>query len=430
MRIAFPLPVLFLACLARLAGGQEMSGLDRERDRLMVRAIEDDIRKYYYDSTVHGLDLAALFDSAKATIGQAHSNSEAFLAIALALNALHDSHTFFFPPERAVRVRYGWNLGIIGDSCYVLRVDPKSDAAAQGVKPGDRVVAVDRFAANRRDRWNLEYFYDALAPRTVVRLVLQSPGDTARVVVVHASVVQHPAIMDLTRGEDIWRLIREQQDVERAIRSRWVEYGKDVLVWKLPEFSLDDDGIDRFFKHAQDFKALVIDLRGDPGGTVSTLLRIAGALVGPDTIGSWHERSKTSPARTRAGSQRFAGPVVAVVDAQSASAAEILAYLLQMRKRGTVVGDRTAGAVMEARGYQHTIGAEVAVFYYTSVTVADLVFADGTRLEGRGVIPDEIVLPSGADLATRRDPALARAIGLAGLNVTPEAAGALFPPEH
>jgi hypothetical protein len=43
VRMAFVLPGLFLACLTGLAAGQEMSGLDRERDRLMGRAIEDDI---------------------------------------------------------------------------------------------------------------------------------------------------------------------------------------------------------------------------------------------------------------------------------------------------------------------------------------------------------------------------------------------------
>jgi len=85
---------------------------------------------------------------------------------------------------------------------------------------------------------------------------------------------------------------------------------------------------------------------------------------------------------------------------------------------------------MESRGFQHRVGVDIVVFYYMSVTVADLVFSDGTRLEGRGVIPDEIVLPRGADLAGLRDPALARAITLAGHAVTPEAAGLLFPPEE
>lgn len=305
----------------------------------------------------------------------------------------------------------------------------KSDAATQGVKPGDRVIAVDRFAANRGDRWNLEYFYYALAPRSAVRLTLQSPGDSVRSVVAQAKVTPRSAIMDLTRGDDIWRIIRQSQNVEHAHRSRFMEFGNDVLVWKLPDFTADGRDIDRFMRRAQGFKALVIDLRGDPGGLESTLLRLAGDLVGADTFGVRRERNKTKPLRTEAGGPRFTGTVVAVVDAQSVSAAEILAYLLQMRRRGTVVGDRTAGAVMEARGYDHRVGTEVVVLYYTSVTVADLVFADGTRLEGRGVIPNESILPSGADFAARCDPALARAITLAGHSVTPEAAGALFPPD-
>jgi carboxyl-terminal processing protease len=415
-------------CLARAAVGQEMTAFDRQRDRMMLRAVEKDLRQYYYDTTFHGLRLATIFDSADARIAVAESNSEAFLTIALTLNALHDSHTRFIPPQRTADVEYGWNVGMVGDSCYILRVGAKSDAAAQGVKPGDRVIAVDRFAATRGDRWNLEYFYYALAPRPAVRLTLRSPGDSVRSVVAQAKVTSRFAIMDLTRGDDIWRLIRERQNVEHAYQSRLWEFGTDVLVWRLPTFMVEGREIDRLVRRAQGFKALVIDLRGDPGGLVTTLQRLAGDLVGADAFGVRRTRDKTEPLRTDAGGPRFTGAVVAVVDAQSGSAAEVLAYLLQMRQRGTVVGDRTAGAVMESRGYQHTVGNEVVVFYYMSVTVADLVFADGTRLEDRGVIPNEIVLPSGADLAARRDPALARAITLAGHAITPEAAGALFPP--
>jgi C-terminal processing protease CtpA/Prc len=404
-----------------------MTGFDRTRDRLMLHAVEQDLRQYYYDTTFHGLALATLFDSAEAGIARAQSNSEAFLTIALTLNALGDSHTFFIPPQRTAEVEYGWNLGMVGDSCYILKVGPQSDAAARGVKPGDRVMAVDRFVVNRGDRANLQYFYYALAPRGAVRLLLQSPGDSVRAVVAQAKVTSHFRIMDLTHGEDIWYLIRQAQNVAHAHRGRWVEFGTDVLVLKLPEFGAGEREIDRLVRRAQGFKALVIDLRGDPGGLIATLLRLAGSLVGADTFGVRHARNKTEPVRTNAGGPRFTGTVVAVVDAQSASAAEILAYLLHMRRRGTLVGDRTAGAVMEAKGYAHTVGTDVVAAYYMQVTVADLVFADGTRLEGRGVIPDEIVLPSGADLAAGRDPALARAITLAGHAITPEAAGALFP---
>jgi hypothetical protein len=52
--------------------------------------------------------------------------------------------------------------------------------------------------------------------------------------------------------------------------------------------------------------------------------------------------------------------------------------------------------------------------------------SDGGSLEKVGVKPDELVLPTGADLAAKRDPALARAIALAGATITPEAAGKLY----
>ena len=404
--------------------------MDRQRAHLMLRAVEHDLRDNYYDTTFHGLDLKTLFDSADARIAVAQSNGAAFLAIAVTLAALRDSHTRFYPPGRRDVVRYGWNLGAVGDSCYILRVDPESDAAARGVKPGDRLVAIDQFAVDRGDRWDLQYFYYVLVPRATVRLTLQSPGDTLRSVAVQSKVTPHPQIMDLTHGDDIWRIIREEQNVQRAERSRFWEFEDAVLVWKFPTFMVGDREIDQALRRARGFKALVIDLRENPGGLVSTLLRLAGALVGVDTFGVRRERAKTEPLHTRTGGPQFSGSVVAVVDAQSASSAELLAYLLQLRKRGTVVGDRTAGAVMEARGRGHQVGVDVVVPYYTQVTQADLVFADGTSLEGRGVIPDEIVLPSGADLARHRDPALARAITLAGHAVTPEEAGGLFPPEE
>jgi C-terminal processing protease CtpA/Prc len=63
------------------------------------------------------------------------------------------------------------------------------------------------------------------------------------------------------------------------------------------------------------------------------------------------------------------------------------------------------------------------------VTNADLIMADGKSLENAGVVPDYVVLPTAADLAAGRDPALAQAVALVGGVLEPLDAGKLFPIE-
>jgi len=94
-----------------------------------------------------------------------------------------------------------------------------------------------------------------------------------------------------------------------------------------------------------------------------------------------------------------------------------------------LIGDRTAGAVMQAKSYSHEVGAENVVLYAASITNADVIMSDGQSVEHVGVIPDELIIPTGEDLAAGRDPVLARAINLAGAKIDPLAAGKLFPVE-
>jgi C-terminal processing protease CtpA/Prc len=65
-------------------------------------------------------------------------------------------------------------------------------------------------------------------------------------------------------------------------------------------------------------------------------------------------------------------------------------------------------------------------FSGTSITVGDLRMSDGATLEKVGITPDEIVIPTGADLAAGRDPVLARAIAILGGTMTAEQAGRFY----
>src|SRR6185436_17113116 len=117
------------------------------------------------------------------------------------------------------------------------------------------------------------------------------------------------------------------------------------------------------------------------------------------TIGNIKRRKedKALVAKTR-GDSGFKNNLIVLVDSRSGSASEVLARVVQLEKRGTVMGDRTSGKVMRSRLYSHQIGLETQVFYGVSVTDADLVMSDGKSLEGVGVQPDQVAIPTAEDL--------------------------------
>jgi C-terminal processing protease CtpA/Prc len=92
-----------------------------------------------------------------------------------------------------------------------------------------------------------------------------------------------------------------------------------------------------------------------------------------------------------------------------------------------VIGDLSDGKVMRSRTYDHDLGAETLVSFHVSVTNADYIMSDGQSLENVGVKPDELLVPSGEDLAARRDVVMARAFQVLGVKMAPERAGKMFP---
>ncbi|HXJ30975.1 MAG TPA: S41 family peptidase [Gemmatimonadales bacterium] len=423
---------LLLLGVARPVHARQLGPLDRERGVLMLHVIQKDLAQRYYDSTYHGLDLKALFDSAETEIKSAPSNGDIFGIIAGTLLKLSDSHTFFLPPARVSQVDYGWTMRMVGDTAFVFTVKPGSDAQAGGLRVGDAVLGVDRYRPTRRDFTDLIYWFHALSPQDALTLTVRAPepGAQPRRFVARAKVSPGRAILDLTGhdgGNDIWDLIRRWENVSRSRADQFATEG-DVLVWQLKSFD-NEDQMDRGIKRAAGYAGLVVDLRNNPGGEEHALQRLIGNLLGQvDTVATIHRRHETVPLVSKPSSRPYTGKLVVVVDAGSASASEILARTMQLRHRGTVLGDTTAGAVMRSVGQQHQIGAEIVVFYAVSVTDAEVVMADGGRLEKVGVVPDVFVLPTGSDLAAGRDPALAMAITLAGHRIDPDSAGRLLPP--
>jgi len=428
--------VVFISLLAfygaslRSQQPPKMDSLNLDRARGILRDAYENVKKHYYDPKFHGMDIDARYHEFDARIQNASSLSQAFGLVAAYLDGFNDSHTFFSPPARPYRVDYGYRMQIYGDNAFITRVRPGTDAESK-VHPGDQVISYNNFAVNRGDFWKMSYYFNDLSPQKASSLALRDPHGDEKKITVDAKVRELKKVVDLTGadgGFDFWQMIRDIESSDHVVRQRYIETG-DVMIWKMPEFFMTDSEVDHAFGIARKHKALILDLRGNPGGAIVTLERMLGNVFDhdiklADRVGRKEMKPETAKSR---GNNAFSGKLIVLVDSDSASAAELFPRVIQLEHRGTVVGDQTAGAVMEARGYSDSQGSDTKIFYSFSITEADLLMKDGKSLEHLGVTPDEVVIPTAQELSAGRDPALSRAAELAGLNIEPAAAGKMFP---
>ncbi len=426
--------VLCLIALQALhsALAQPDLNFQRERGRIMLKVIKDELKKEYYDPNFHGMDVEARFKAADEKLKEAESVGHVFGIIGQALLDLNDSHTFFIPPWRANRTEYGWQMQAFGDKVFVSAVKPGSDAEKKGVKVGDEVLSLHGFQPSREALWKLTYMFYALRPQAGLHVVLQSAEGQQRQLDVMANIKQGKAMLDLSGGRADWGdFIRELEEEGRLDRQRYVEAGDNLFIWKMPTFATTEQAVEDVMRKARKHETLILDLRGNPGGYVSTLEWFVGYFFDKEIkIADLKGRKEMKPQTSQPHHDRnFKGKLIVLVDSRSASAAEIFARVVQLEKRGVVIGDRTAGAVMQSRTFNHQMGTDIVIFYGVSVTNADVIMSDGKSLEGAGVTPDVLLLPTVTDLAAKRDPVLARAAALAGFDLPPDKAGAMFPVE-
>jgi C-terminal processing protease CtpA/Prc len=406
---------------------QKLDPTTANRVEEMLRRGYEEVQKKYFDRNYKGVDWDGKYKECDSKMKEITSLAQGYSLVAGLMMTLDDSHTFFMPPPRPVRVEYGFRLQMIGDRAFIAHVRPDTDADKK-LHVGDEVVAYNRFTVNRDSLWKMTYYYGQLSPLQISDLILKSPDGQQRDEKVETKVQELPHNLNYTTNEG-WKIIREQENIQHQLRQRHVESG-DVMIWKMPIFKIDNDQVDHLFGIARKHKALILDLRENPGGAELTLQRMVGNVFDhevkiADRVG--RTESKPVVAKSR-GKDAYAGKLVVLIDSRSASAAELFARVMQLEKRGTVVGDRSAGAVMEAKHYNESQSGNTGVINYGfSITEANLIMTDAKSLEHVGLVPDEVVLPTGRDLADGKDLALVRAAELAGLTLDPVQAGKLFP---
>ncbi|QDW66590.1 S41 family peptidase [Luteimonas granuli] len=253
-------------------------------------------------------------------------------------------------------------------------IAPMDDSPAQraGIRAGDVIVAVDGETltpASHEGRGPLRG-----PPGTEVAVTVVREGEAAPLELrVARAVIRTPSV----RGS-----IREPGLGQVRIAGFQADTASDFAAT-----------VDRLHREAggDGLRGLMIDLRSNPGGLLTSAVQIADDLLDSGGIVSTRGRIRIGDTSFSAtpGDRMRGRPVVVLVDAGSASASEVLAGALRDNRRACVVGSRTFG-----KGSVQTVlpldnGDAV------KLTTARYYTPDGTSIQARGIEPD-LVLEGGA----------------------------------
>ncbi|HEX6470868.1 MAG TPA: S41 family peptidase [Streptosporangiaceae bacterium] len=280
----------------------------------------------------------------------------------------------------------------------VASVQPGSPAERAGVRSGDLITAV---GGQSVAGWSLPRIATALRgePSSGVEMVVRRGAAQLRFRLVRAAV----------RADDV--TVEEPAAHVQLIRLAAFTKGVGQEVRDVMARSPD--------RHS---RGVLLDLRGNPGGLLSEAVTTASAFLSGGPVVTY-ERRGAAPQRLFAdGSGDTRTPVVVLVDAGTASAAEVVAGSLRDRDRAVLVGSRTfgKGSVQEPVRLRDGSAIELTVGRYRTPA--------GHNLDGVGIDPDVVV---SADRAPREAERRALAV-LRGLvaTVPADAAGATKAGSH
>ena len=446
--------VLFAASLPTTSVAQGTLASNRDLMRRIAEGVANVIQKNFYDPSLKGIDWKKTLADTKEKINQCNSVGEMNAAIHRMVQKVDDSRTNFVPPSLTMEPRFGFDAKAYGETVLVYRVKKGGPAAKAGLLAGDAILAVDGVVADRKHYPLAQYYYRFIQPAGVMILDYVRDGSRNRVTI-QAEVQTHAAI---TYAYEFYRAVdwaREEQTVESE--NRFAHASDDGVGYvKIAEFTSGGDlsriepsfpgvtahftGVEEVMGKVKGSRALVVDLRGNPGGAFDVLESFASkfdqdqtsftfglnpARGSPDVLErfvGYFDRDPTEIAEEIDRDTRhkiFSKPhhpsysdipIAVLVDSESANNSEVVARHLQRTGRAVIIGDKTAGHVSVARQFMQKIGADPAVFYGVQTTVAQVLFPDGKGLEITGVTPDIMCIPTAADLAAGKDPCLALAM--------------------
>lgn len=331
--------------------------------------------------------------------------------------SLNDPHTTYLSPEdlQAGALNLDSTYQGIGASVATnngqLQVTPFRDSPAQkaGMKAGDIILAVD---GQKTDGWSTEQAVDKIrGPKgTKVTLdVKHSDGTLATITVTRddipiQSVFTEPQ-MPIIPGKSGTSLVDSAGNPVTNLAylniSQFHDKTYDELVTQLKAMQ------------GKDYKGLILDMRGNPGGLLDSVISIADEFLDKGTILTEKDAGgKTQTWTAKPGGLATTIPIVILMDKSSASGAEVLAGALHDNGRAKIVGTRSFGKGTVNQLHVLTGCGDPNGCGDLYLAVGRWFTPDGTQIEGVGIKPDYEVDMTTADYEAKGDIQMFKAIDL------------------
>lgn len=342
------------------------------------------VDEHYLYADFDGLDWNNVWHEFAPRVDEATTPEEFYALITEMVNRLNDHHSRFLAPsdavaENALTVGHEEHVGIgvitipTHDGAIIQHVFSNSPASQAGLRPRDRIVAIDGepFAAGRDI---------AGEAGTQVRLTVERPD------------------------EHVWDVVLTRRHVEGRISPTAYRLPDNIGYLSIPTLWINDmadqvSGALTDLVVEKPLHGLILDLRDNPGGWRNVLTSILGHFVQGE-VGLFFDRQGERPLiiHDSSGPDLRGLPLVVLVDRNTASYAEIMAAILQTEAGAYIIGAPTSGNTETIYAYELPDGARLWV------AQEGFRLRNGTNLEGAGVKPDIVLDLDWTRYSEERDP--------------------------
>ncbi len=313
------------------------------------------------------------------------------------ISSLGDEHSSYMDPAEYNQVStilmQGEYEGIgawvnTTDNKYLTinRPMPGSPAEKAGLKPGDQIIAIDGQDMT------------GISPEVARLRVIGPKGSIVRLTILREGETK-PFDVEIQRASITVPTVETKMLDNKIAYVSLYEFGE-----KTPQQLRE--ALTSLMK--QDPKGIILDVRNNGGGLLTTAIEIASEFIGDGTVmfekyGNGQQETFTA----KKGGLATKIPLVVLINQYSASASEIIAGAVQDRGRGSLVGETSfgKGTVQVWSPLSNNQGA-------VRITVAQWMTPNGTNVTHVGLKPDVEVKMTEEDIKANRDPQLDKAVEL------------------